>query len=251
MPRIYDPENTPEQNLEILAANPYPGRFLAVGFDLGGYAVQIYAIGGRSEGSQNRVLVEEAGIVSTEIYDTSKPVGDPTLTIYDATRHRKKLHLVSNGDQTDTALKYLRAGKTFQEAMDSRTYEPDVPNYTPRISGFINTAASEEEPALGISIIRKVAVSDLAVRDFFTDLSGELLKKEGLANAVHTYKGDGDPLPAYDEPSFVIPVHHETLKETAEMVWDHLNPDTRVGVAVQVTDDLAGTLTHIINRHKI
>lgn len=255
MPRLYNIHHTPEQNLEILAENYYPGRFLAVGFCPNGDAAQLYAIGGRSEGSKNRVLVEEDNIVSTEVFDPNKSVGDPTLTIYDAMRRYRDVHVVSNGDQTSTAIQYMRCGKTFFEAMESRDYEPDSPNYTPRISGFIDMHSNEEsKPVMGISVIRKVAVSDLAIRNTFSETAEspeeKLQLENGLGYAVHTYLGDGKPLPSYDEAPFTIPIQRDA-KENAEMLWENLNPETRVAVVAKTIS--AATLEsefHIINLHK-
>src|ERR1700722_19455710 len=113
---IYSSENTPEENLAILAENSYPGRLLIIGFS-GDIAVQAYAIEGRSDDSRNRVLIEENDIISTEIFDTTKPVGDPELTIYDAMRQVGNMHVVSNGNQTDRVARYLRSGKSFADAM--------------------------------------------------------------------------------------------------------------------------------------
>lgn len=247
MSRLYSPENKPHKNLEILAANPYPGRFIVIG-KAGGVAVQAYAIMGRSEGSRNRVLVEQDGIVSTDVFDKSQPVGDPSLTIYEAVRQEGAVHIVSNGRQTTTAAEHLRDGKTFQDAMETHTYEPDDPNFTPRISGFIDTEADlHDRPAIGISIIRKIAVSNLPVRDLFTDYFPDHNLGSGIGMAVHTYKGDGSPLPTFDEAPFRMPVE-DTAEGMAQLLWDNLNEENRVAVAAKVIAP-TGQDIFIINRH--
>lgn len=250
MVRIYKPENSPEQNLEILANNPYPGRVLAQGF-IGDVAVQACAIMGRSPDSRNRIYTEEDGIVSTEVFDKSKPAKDPALTIYDAMRRTGDFHVVSNGDQTSTAIQHLRAGSTFEDAMKSRRYEPDAPNFTPRITGFIDlrNLTAERVAAAGISVIRKLPVSDLALHTFFNyyNLSG-FAQRSGGGRAVHTYQRNDDPLPSFKEEPFSIPLR-DNASEMARLLWNNLDKDNRVAVAAKVftRDDHD---IHIINAHQ-
>ncbi len=245
MSRLYSPENTPGENLEILARNPYIGRILVEGF-AGGVAVQAYGIEGRSDGSRNRVQVSQGGLVSTEVFETSKPVGDPELTIYDSMQQRGSVHIVSNGNQTSTAIQYLRCGKTFEEAMLSRLFEPDEPNFTPRISGYIDLYPTDQ-PRLNISVIRKDRSTGTAVHSFYPDYYPENNLESGVGYAVHTYKGNGDPLPSFDEEPFKIPIE-DTAKGMAQLLWNNLDRENRVSVVGKVFTPTSREI-YIINRH--
>ncbi len=195
-------------------------------------AVQAYAIGGRSDDSRNRILVLQDNIISTETYDKTKPVTWPELTIYDAMRAAGPVHIVSNGDQTATIVQYLRSGKSFDEAMQSETYEPDTPNFTPRISGYINTEAGENESAYGLTIIRKTPDSDQPIRKSYTEHSPEIQLESGVGYCLHTYAGNDVPLPSFDEPPVRLPIL-ANAREMAELLWNNLNADTRIAVAVK------------------
>lgn len=247
---VYSPENSPEENLSILAENPYPGRLLVVGF-AGDTAVQAYAVEGRSEGSRNRKLIEEDNIVGTEIADPSLPVGDPELTIYDAMRSIGDIHIVSNGNQTNRVVQYLRSGKAFKDAMKVTKREPDEPNFTPRITGFIDLNPGEGEPSIGLSVIRKSANGHGSIRRLYTDQSPELSQYSDMDNvgyAVHTYKGNVDPLPSYNEPPFIIPIQN-TSYGMASMLWESLDPENRVAVAAKTIAPNGVVNIRIINRH--
>ncbi|MGI9027811.1 MAG: IMP cyclohydrolase [Candidatus Saccharimonadales bacterium] len=247
--RLYQPENTPQANLEILAANSYLGRFFVQGFFMqepgDKVYVQAYGLEGRSEGSRNRTLQQnEDGSVSTKVFDMAKQVGDPALTLYRAMDSVNGIHVVSNGNQTTTAIEYLRQGKSFEEAINTRDYEPDEPNYTPRISGYIDA----EQSKFGISIIRKLAVSRLAVRTLFTEQSPEIELTPEVGYAVHTYQGDGNPLPPFDEAPFKLPLR-DTAQTMAELMWDNLDTNNRVAVAAKVFTSTSQDI-FIINRHE-
>lgn len=249
---LYNAENSPEQNLAILAENPYPGRLLVVGFAAGN-AMMAYAVEGRSPGSRNRRLTQQDNVVSTEVADTSLPVGDPELTIYDAMRRVGDVHIVSNGNQTDTVARYLRTEKQVADALSVTEHEPDAPNYTPRITGFHHFYAPDGWPYFGLSVIGRDP-SGGSVRKLYTDLSPEIILEEGadsVGYAVHTYQGDSDPLIAFDEPPFRIPVL-SSAEEMAGMLWESLDPENRVSVVAQTIKFDTGALSmdfSIINRH--
>jgi hypothetical protein len=245
---LYPPENDPQQNLAILAANPYPGRLLVVGF-VDDIAVQAYAIGGRSEGSRNRILVLEDGIISTQIFDKTKPNTSPELTIYDAMRRTGSTHIVSNGDQTMTAIQYLRSCMSFEEAMNVRTYEPDEPNFTARISGFIEIKPTETHPRLGLSLISKAPDSDQPVRTFYTENSSEIQLESGIGYALHTYTGNGSPLPPFIEAPFRLPILPDP-KAMAELLWEHLDDSTRIAVAAKTITPDGQVDFYIRNAHQ-
>ncbi|MGB4759590.1 MAG: IMP cyclohydrolase [Candidatus Saccharimonadales bacterium] len=246
---LYNPANSPEQNLEVLASNPYPGRLIVVGA-MGELTIQAYAIMGRSEGSRNRVLSLQDNVVSTEVFNPSLPVGDPSLTIYDAMRQIGDVHVVSNGNQTNTIAQYLRSGNTIQEALDVTGHEPDAPNFTPRITGFYNFDADDGAPQFGLSVISKGADGG-SVRKLYTDqedLFGETYDDYNISYGVHTYNGDGNPLPSFDQVPFTLPVH-ESAHDMAGMIWENLNPDNRVAVAAKVIQLSGGVEFALINRH--
>ncbi len=244
----YSSYNAPDDNLAVLSTNPYPGRLLLMGF-VEGTAVQAYAIGGRSDNSRNRILKLEDGIIGTESFDKTMTVYDPELTIYDALRRCGSVHIVANGDQTATAIQYLRSGRSFEEAMKARSYEPDAPNFTPRISGFINISPAERQPKLGISLIRKDPDSDAPIHAYYTDQSPELAQlASGVGYAIHTYLGNDDPLLSFDEPPFTLPLK-PTAQATAEMLWAVMHPDTRLSIAAKTIASDGTTDFHLINSH--
>jgi len=246
---MYSANSTPMQNLETLSRHPYPGRFLVMGY-AGDVAVQAYAIGGRSEGSKNRIFVLEDNIVSTEVFDTSKSIPDPTLTIYDAMRSvHQTTHVVSNGNQTDTVMQYLRSGSTFEAAMKLRHYEPDEPNYTPRISGFIDTARDPEDGGFAISVIRKADLTPKSIHDYHSESLAPF--ESGVGYAVHTYRGEtGDGrLLSFNERPFKLPLE-DTAESMAKLVWASLNADTRAAVVAKVISATGEIDFHIINQHE-
>ena len=249
---IYSPTNSPEQNLNLLAQNSYPGRILVVGF-AGGVAVQAYALMGRSPGSRNRVLIKEDGIIGTQIHDPALPVGDPKLTIYDAMRQVGDVHIVSNGSQTDTITQYLRSGKTVAQALEVVEHEPDAPNHTPRITGFYDSDPDDFQPNFGISVISKDPSKEGSIRKLYTDTSAEMqdiLSDNNVGLAVHTYKGNGDPLPSFDELPFTLPVEDDAY-DMAWQLWENLDRENRVSVVAK-TIALDGTVNfYKINRHDL
>jgi len=246
---LYQKGGSPAENLDTLSRVEYPGRFLAIGQTTTGLHVQVYAIGGRSDGSRNRVLVEEDGIVSTAPFDSTKPVGDPKLTIYDAMRRAGTTHFVTNGDQTTTAVQFARSGKPFRAAMNRRWHEPDWPNYTPRISAFTETAAADGEPGFGISVIRRNPETGGPLRKLYVEGDDGMAVEPGTALAVHTYLGNGKPLPSFNESPFTLPTS-DCAADTAEMIWERLNPDTRVALAAKTIDAAGGVEIAIINHHE-
>ena len=253
---VYSPDNSPEQNLDILANNSYPGRLIVIGF-AGGLTIQAYGITGRSIGSRNRVLALQDNVVSTEIADHSQPVGDPELTIYDAMRRFGDTHVVSNGNQTDRVGQYIRSGGTFAGAMKATNRETDKPNYTPRITGFYQVDADEGEPYFGLSVIRGNANGHGSIRRLYTDQSPELHLDpevdENIGFGVQTYEEDrptGVPLPSFSEAPFRIPVV-DSAKGMVDMLWDNLG-ENRVAAVAKTIGIVDGEITidfQIRNEH--
>lgn len=228
------------ENMETLRKNPYPGRGIVMGMsENGNHAIQIYWVMGRSENSRNRILVEENGVVRTEPFDASK-VQDPNLIIYTAIREVQGIHLVSNGDQTDSVADVISYGGDFEHALTGRTYEPDAPNFTPRISAMYFNSA---KPFKFSSIRKNPDGSTEPIRDLHRPEP-----TNGIGYVIHTYKGDGDPLPSFDQAPYPVPLTG-SLEEIAATFWDALNAANRVALAAKSIDTRTGTVDfRIINQ---
>ncbi len=227
-----------------LAGNSYPGRGIVIGQSADGkQAVIAYFIMGRSENSRNRVFVEEGAGIRTQAFDPAK-LSDPSLVIYAPVRVLGEATIVTNGDQTDTVYDFLKEGKTFEEALRTRTFEPDGPNYTPRISGIVERR--EGSFSYKLSILKSCGGDpDFAQRFFF-----EYAPKPGLGHFIHTYKQDGDPIPSYEgEPTPVL-IEGDIDAFTASL-WENLNQDNKVSLFVRTIDlTTGGTETRIVNKNQ-
>ena len=212
---------------EKLASNTYPGRGIVLGMTADGkQSVAAYFIMGRSVNSRNRVFIEEPDGIRTEAHDPSK-MTDPSLIIYHPVRQVGDSLVVTNGDQTDTVRDGLLAGKTFSYALHTREFEPDGPNYTPRISGLLSPDGSFK-----LSILKSAdGDPSCCLRYFYTydhPLAGE-------GRFIHTYMGDGSPLPSFEgEPERVI-LDAPSAEVLADRMWDALNPDNKVSLFVRYT----------------
>ncbi len=248
-------------NMDALASNPYPGRGIVLGMSYGGeHAVQAYWVMGRSANSRNRILAEsDTGSVRTEAFDASQVV-DPSLIIYNALRTadmQHSTHIVSNGDQTDTIFDELgrfrarpSVTERFNDALTLRTFEPDDPNFTPRISGLTFTGLNGYGPHPGVgfhdySIIRRNPTTGTPEHTFghvdFTEIPN------GTGICFHTYAGDGDPLPPFAGSPYAIPVG-ESAEETARALWGMLNLDNKVAIVAKTIERRTGAISHhIIN----
>ncbi len=227
-----------------LAGNSYPGRGIVIGqSEDGAKAVIAYFIMGRSENSRNRVFVEEGEGIRTQAFDPAK-LSDPSLVIYAPVRVLGDHTIVTNGDQTDTIYDFMNEGKTFEEALRTRTFEPDGPNYTPRISGIVSR--KEGGFTYKLSILKSTDGNpDQAQRFFF-----EYEPQVGLGHFIHTYKCDGNPIPSYEgEPT---PVQVEgTIDEFTDALWENLNGDNKVSLFVRYIDLGTGeTETRIVNKNQ-
>ena len=227
-----------------LAGNSYPGRGIVIGQSADGkQAVIAYFIMGRSENSRNRVFVEEGAGIRTQAFDPAK-LSDPSLVIYAPVRVLGEATIVTNGDQTDTIYDFMSEGKTFEEALRTRTFEPDGPNYTPRISGIVERRQGSFSYKL--SILKSCGGDpDFAQRFFF-----EYAPKPGLGHFIHTYKQDGDPIPSYEgEPTPVL-IEGDIDAFTASL-WENLNQDNKVSLFVRTIDlTTGGTETRIVNKNQ-
>lgn len=221
--------------------NPYPGRGIVLGRTVDGKKSALaYFIMGRSQNSRNRVFAETDDGIQTQPYDPAK-VTDPSLIIYNPVRFYNGAVIVSNGSQTDTIRDFLSRGSTFEEALYTREFEPDAPNYTPRISGLLLPDGSYK-----LSVLKSVDKAGSACERYFFAYPGT----KGLGHFIHTYKTDGDPLPPFfGEPERVcVP---DSADELAEELWDGLNKDNRISLYVAYIELATGKrVSRIINKNK-
>lgn len=228
-------------NMEQLRSNPYPGRGIVMGFNKkGDQAIQVYWVMGRSENSRNRVLVQKGDVVKTEPFDASK-VKDPTLIIYTAMRVVDGKHIVSNGDQTDSVAQVIENGGTFKKGLEERTYEPDAPNFTARITGEYSRDSVQP---FSLSIIRK---DPSGTPDPIRKLQSYIPEK-GIGQCIHTYKGDGNPLPSFDSDPYPV-ILEGSVDQIAQTYWNLLNAENRVALAVKGINTTTGEVSYsIINQ---
>ena len=227
-----------------LAGNSYPGRGIVIGQSADGkQAVVAYFIMGRSVNSRNRVFVEEGAGIRTQAHDPAK-LSDPSLVIYAPVLVLGDATIVTNGDQTDTIYDFLKEGKTFEQALRTRTFEPDGPNYTPRISGIVERG--EGSFTYKLSILKSCGGDpDFAQRFFF-----EYAPKAGLGHFIHTYKQDGDPIPSYEGEPTPVSIEGDIDAFTASL-WQHLNEDNKVSLFTRFIDLETGKAeTRIVNKNQ-
>ena len=229
---------------EDLRSNAYPGRGIVIGKSADGKsAVAAYFIMGRSVNSRNRVFVEDGDGIRTQAFDPSK-LEDPHLIIYAPVRVLGNKTIVTNGDQTDTIYELMNQQLTFEQALRTREFEDDAPNYTPRISGIIKTDKG------GFNYAMSILKSDngdpsSCLRHTYTYHN----PKAGDGRFIHTYMGDGSPLPSYEgEPTLVgIP---NDIDEFTNGIWNALNEDNKVSLFVRFIDLETGkTDTRIVNKN--
>ena len=228
---------------ERIAGNPYVGRGIVIGkTENGKKAVVAYFIMGRSENSRNRVFTLKDGALYTEPYDVSK-VLDPSLIIYAAVRSYQNKLIVTNGDQTDTVYNFVSEGKGFSEALATREFEPDSPNFTPRISGMLTFENNGFKYQMSILKSIDESGSDCARYTF------DYPAKAGLGHFIHTYVTDGNPIPTFcGEPERVyIP---DSIDEFADDIWSNLDESNRISLYVRYTDIADGSIEEkLINKN--
>lgn len=229
---------------ELINGNPYVGRGIVLGKSADGKkAAAAYFIMGRSSNSRNRIFTEKEGVIYTEPFDASK-VEDPSLIIYAAVRTLDNKLIVTNGDQTDTIHDGMAQGKTFAQSLESRCFEPDAPNLTPRISGVI--AFADGDFTYEMSILKSIDAEGTDCARFTFDFPS----KAGLGHFIHTYVTDGNPIPTFQgEPERVaIP---DDMDEFAEKIWNNLDADNKISLYVRYTDLATGEInSKIINKNR-
>ncbi len=229
----------------LLQANAYPGRGIVLGRSAdGASAVIAYFIMGRSENSRNRVFVEKDGGIVTRAFDESK-LTDPSLIIYAPVRVLGDATIVTNGDQTDTVYDHLAGGSTFEAALRTRTFEPDAPNYTPRVSGVVTVENGAMRYQLAI-LKSDAGDPDSPLRCFFDYPA----PKPGTGRFLHTYERDGSPIPSFEgEPAAVELIGD--IDAFASGLWQSLNEDNKVSLFVRYINLATGRAeTRVINKNQ-
>jgi len=219
--------------LDLLKSNPYPGRGIVLGKSADGKnAVAVYFIMGRSGNSRNRVFIPTEDGIRTEAHDPAK-MTDPSLIIYRPVRETGRGLIVTNGDQTDTVRDYILAGRTFAEALRQRTFEPDAPNYTPRISGLLSPDGSFQ-----LSILKSADGDPACCCRCFYQYDAPLA---GEGRFIHTYRGDGTPLPSFEGEPVRVGLEAEDPEALADRVWEALDQENKVSLFVRFADLEDGT----------
>lgn len=228
---------------ELIKDNPYVGRGIVIGkSENARCAVSAYFIMGRSNNSRNRVFVKRGEDLFTEPFDASK-VEDPSLIIYAAIRKTEDGLIVTNGDQTDTVYDGLKAGLSFSDSLKSREFEPDAPNLTPRISGYLTFR--EGDFSYEMSILKSADALGTACNRYTFSYPS----LPGLGHFIHTYVTDGNPIPTFQgEPERVaIP---DDIDEFTSNLWTNLNEDNKISLYVRYTDLENGEITErLINKN--
>ena len=213
----------------LIKDNSYVGRGIVIGKTPDAKKAAVaYFIMGRSENSRNRVFTEKDGAIFTEPFDVSK-VEDPSLIIYAALRQHENKLIVTNGDQTDTIYEFIKDGKCFTKALNTREFEPDAPNFTPRISGMVTFA--DGDFSYKMSILKSADAEGTACNRYFFSYPS----LPGLGHFIHTYVCDGNPIPTFQgEPERVAIC--DDIDEFTNKLWENLNEDNKISLYVRYVD---------------
>ena len=230
---------------EELAGNAYPGRGIVIGKSADEkYAIMAYFIMGRSSNSRNRVFIEDGEGIRTQAFDPSK-LEDPSLIIYAPVRVLGNKTIVTNGDQTDTIYELMDKQQTFEQALRTRTFEPDAPNYTPRISGILHIENGGYNYAMSIL---KSDQGDPSSCNHYTFAYEN--PKAGEGRFIHTYMGDGNPLPSFEGEPTLVALEGD-IDSFTKTVWENLNEENKVSLFVRYIEIATGKYeTRIINVHE-
>ncbi len=228
-----------------LAGNSYPGRGIIMGKSADGkYAVTAYFIMGRSVNSRNRIFVEDGAGIRTQAYEPSK-LEDPSLIIYAPVRVLGNKTIVTNGDQTDTIYELMDRQQTFEQALRTREFEPDGPNYTPRISGIMHLEKGGYNYAMSILKSNHGEPSSCCRYTFAYENPAA-----GEGHFIHTYMGDGNPLPSFEGEPTLIGIE-EGIDGFTKLVWENLNEENKVSLFVRYIDIESGKYeTRIVNKNQ-
>ncbi len=229
-----------------IARTEYPGRGIVIGLSKDGKtAVTAYFIMGRSENSRNRVFVTEGEGIRTQAFDPAK-LSDPSLIIYAPVRVLGKNTIVTNGDQTDTVYEGMSKGLTFEQSLKSRTFEPDAPNFTPRISGLLHVEDKKFDYSMSIL---KSDDGDSSCHNRYTFTYEN--PKKGTARFIHTYEDNGNPLPSFKGEPVAVTLPEGSIDNVTDAIWKSLNQDNKVSLFVRFINIEDGTYeTRIVNKNK-
>lgn len=229
---------------KILKENNYPGRGIIAGMTPdSAYAVTAYFIMGRSVNSRNRVFVQEGENLRTKAFDESK-LSDPSLIIYYPVRALENQLIVTNGDQTDTVYDYIKAGKTFEEALCTREFEPDAPNFTPRISAIL--AVQDGKYSYKLSILKSALMNGASCERFTYDYASPI---PGEGRFIHTYRCDGNPIPSFTGDPEPIAIEGD-IDSFTTLLWESLNEDNKVSLFVRYLPLNGGEAqTRVVNKN--
>lgn len=225
-----------------LSSNSYPGRGIILGKSKNGKnSVIAYFIMGRSENSRNRIFEEnDRGGIRTKAFDESK-MTDPSLIIYNPVLKLDGKTIVTNGDQTDTIYDYMKEGHCYRHALLTREFEPDEPNYTPRISGVVKPNGDYV-----LSILKSNMGKPHCLRYFF-----EYPASEGLGHFIHTYKCDGNPIPSFEGEPTPVSIDTDDIDAFTQLIWDNLNEDNKVSLFTRFINlETGAEETRIVNKNK-
>ena len=228
-----------------LSGTSYPGRGIIIGKSADEkYAVTAYFIMGRSENSRNRIFVEDGKGIRTQAFDPSK-LSDPSLIIYAPVRVLGNKTIVTNGDQTDTIYDLMDRQQTFEQSLRTRKFEPDAPNFTPRISGIMHIEKGFYNYAMSILKSNNGDPSSCNRYTFAYENP-----KAGEAHYIHTYMGDGNPLPSFEGEPTLVSIDG-SIDSFTDLVWNNLNEDNKVSLFVRYINIETGEYeTRIINKNK-
>ncbi len=226
--------------------NSYVGRGIVIGKSSDGKrACSAYFIMGRSQNSRNRVFTKRDGVLYTEPFDPSK-VEDPSLIIYSAVRQEGDKLIVTNGDQTDTILEALKNGGSFIGALETREFEPDAPNFTPRISGMITFGEDGKDFSYQMSILKSADSEGSACSRF----SFSYPSLPGVGHFIHTYVCDGNPIPTFQGEPERVTIDNDIDKFT-DSLWDALDADNKISLYVRYTSLASGEIEErIVNKNR-
>ncbi len=222
----------------LLSGNPYPGRGIVLGQTAdGSQNVAAYFIMGRSENSRNRIFVKEPDGIRTQAHDPAK-LEDPSLIIYHPVRQFGRGLVVTNGDQTDTIWDFLEQGLPFEQALRTREFEPDGPNWTPRISGLLSPDGSYK-----LSILKSADGNGDYCQRYFFDYPRF---PAGEGRFLHTYRCDGNPIPSFEGEPERVAITAPDARSWAQEIWQSLNEDNKVSLYVVYTDPATGARDEVI-----
>ncbi len=230
---------------QAVGASSYPGRGIIVGKTRDGkHAVFAYFIMGRSANSRNRVFAEYGDEVKTEPFDESK-VEDPALIIYSPVKQVGRDIIVTNGDQTDTIEAYLQKGVCFRRGLQERTFEPDAPNFTPRISAVLHLGKKPADYTYELSILKCADGKGKKCSRYFYLYEPE----SGVGHYIHTYKKDGSPLPSFEGEPERVKLGND-VREIAAEIWENLDADNKISLYCRAVNLKTGeTLRVLYNKY--